>query len=242
MSIALTADLPVITRKPRAKSMRLTLDPVTGQAHLTLPLRVSQAEAMAFWAAHQGWVARQRAKIPEATPFEVGTVLPLFGQPVLLQHERRHIGRGTLADGCLTVGGDPAFFARRVRDYIKDEAVQVFRQQAETYANQLGVRVRGLAVKDTHSRWGSCTTTGQISLSWRLAFAPQFVSTYVVAHEVAHLREMNHSPRFWAHVAALVEKPQEARAWLKHNGHSLLRFGAVAADLCALQPKESLAF
>jgi predicted metal-dependent hydrolase len=235
-------ELPVITRKPRAKSMRLTLDPVTGQAHLTLPLRVSHAEAMAFWTAHQGWVARQRAKIPEATPFEVGAVLPLFGQPVELQHARRHIGRGLLTEGTLIVGGDPAFFARRIRDFIKDEAAQVFRQQADTYAQQLGARVRGLAVKDTHSRWGSCTTAGQISLSWRLAFAPQFVSTYVVAHEVAHLREMNHSPRFWAHVAALVEKPQEARSWLKHNGHSLLRFGAIEAEKCALHPEENLAF
>jgi predicted metal-dependent hydrolase len=214
-----------LVRNPRAKVLRLMVSPATGEAVLTMPPRVAQSEVLAFWHKHEPWVQRQRAKIAPARPFAVGEVIPLFGQEVILAHEPTHRGRGTLTADRLVVGGQPAFFARRVEDFIKNEAQKRFRDEAQIYANQLEVRIARLVVKDTQSRWGSCSSAGQINLSWRLAFAPPWVASYVVAHEVAHLVEMNHSSRFWAQVDKLVGKPTRPRQWLKSFGPSLLRIG-----------------
>jgi predicted metal-dependent hydrolase len=89
----------------------------------------------------------------------------------------------------------------------------------------LGVAIKAIRVKDTQSRWGSCAPDGTLAFSWRLVMAPDAVLDYVVAHEVAHLRELNHSPRFWAHVKALAPHRDEAEAWLREEGPGLLRVG-----------------
>lgn len=224
---SLAASVPhlKLVRNPRAKVLRLMVSPATGEAVLTMPPRVAHSEVLAFWHKHEPWVQKQRAKIAPAQPFAAGEVISLFGQDIKLVHDLSHRGRGTLTADSLVVGGQPAFFARRVEDFIKDEAQKRFRNEAQLYADQLGVRIARLAVKDTQSRWGSCSSAGQINLSWRLAFAPPWVASYVVAHEVAHLIEMNHSSRFWALVDKLVGKPARPRQWLKSFGPSLLRIG-----------------
>jgi predicted metal-dependent hydrolase len=93
------------------------------------------------------------------------------------------------------------------------------------HAEKLGVKPSRITVRDTASRWGSCSSARTLSFSWRLILAPDFVLDYVVAHEVAHLREMNHSPRFWAHVKALVGDERPHRAWLRAEGAKLHAFG-----------------
>ena len=95
------------------------------------------------------------------------------------------------------------------------------------HANRLGVAAKRIAVRDQTSRWGSCSTTGVLSFSWRLIMAPPEILDYVAAHEVAHLAEMNHGPRFWAETSGLCDGPMEPpRAWLRARGETLLQYGA----------------
>ena len=115
--------------------------------------------------------------------------------------------------------------ARRVRDFLMAEARRELGERARAKAERIGARVAAVTIRDTRSRWGSCSATGRLSFSWRLILTPEPVLDYVVGHEVAHLREMNHSPRFWALCAELTAEVAGPRVWLKANGARLLRYG-----------------
>lgn len=216
---------PLLRRDARARRLRLRVDPVTGQAVVTVPPRTTKAEALRFFAQHQDWLTARQMRLGDARPFVPGAVFDLFGTPTTLHHDVAHRGRPRWAEGRLIVGGQRTFFRRRVLDFIRDESARRFREDALVYAEKLGVRVASLAVRDTVSRWGSCTASGRISLSWRLAFAPPAVARYVIAHEVAHLREMNHSRAFWRLLGELVGDPRAEKRWLAHDGPGLMRFG-----------------
>jgi len=124
------------------------------------------------------------------------------------------------------VRGDATHAPRRVLDFLKREARKALEARVLHHAARLGVKPSRITVRDTASRWGSCSTARALSFSWRLILAPDFVLDYVVAHEVAHLREMNHGPRFWAHVKGLICDMKAAQNWLKNNGRELQRYGA----------------
>ena len=217
----------ILKRFARARCLRLRIDPKTGQAVLTLPKRTSRAEALRFLVRHQGWILAQQKKLAGVRPFVPGARFEVFGQDVELVHDPSHRGRASFGDGRLVVNGDVAFFSRRVRDFVQDECAVRFAAQAHVFAEQLGVKVKRVTIRDTVSRWGSCSADQSIRLCWRLAFAPEAVTRYVIAHEVAHCLEMNHSPAFWAHVESLVGDVWSERAWLAHNGGQLMRIGVV---------------
>ncbi len=124
------------------------------------------------------------------------------------------------------VSGRAEHAPRRLIDFLKAEARKLFEIRALEFGAHLGVAPARIAVRDTASRWGSCSSARSLSFSWRLILAPDFVLDYVVAHEVAHLREMNHGPRFWAHVKTLVGEPGPPQRWLRTNGRDLQRYGA----------------
>jgi predicted metal-dependent hydrolase len=154
-------------------------------------------------------------------------VVPVLGVP----HRIRRIVEPTAApvtiiDGEIRVRGDPAHLPRRVRDHLIALAKRDFATRSRTLAARLGKSVTRVGVRDPKSRWGSCSSTGALSFSWRLIFAPEHVVEYVVAHEVAHLVEMNHSPRFWRVVASLVPDSAAPRAWLKRHRLELLSYAA----------------
>ena len=121
--------------------------------------------------------------------------------------------------------GAREFLPRRAADFLKAEAKRRIGALVQPHATALGVRPRTIRVKDTRSRWGSCAPDGTLAFSWRLVMAPEWVTDYVVAHEVAHLREMNHSARFWALVAQLTPHREAAVDWLRLEGPALLRVG-----------------
>lgn len=227
--LALLLTRLVVRKNNRARCMRLRIDPVSGEPLVTAPKRVSQKQISAFIEANQGWIADQQSRLEAPLPFIPGTVLPLLGQDVLLQHDPQHRGAGVLAHGVMRVGGQSAFFARRVRECIYSEALKCFQPQASSFMQALGVKDRAVKLRDTRSRWGSCSAVGEIHLSWRLAFAPPEVARYVIAHEVAHLQEHNHSPRFWTVVNQLVGECAAQRNWLKTKGPGLLRIGVTLA-------------
>jgi predicted metal-dependent hydrolase len=119
------------------------------------------------------------------------------------------------------VPGGEDHWQRRLTDWLKQEAEKDLRPASQAYAEKMQTRFNKLTVRDQKSRWGSCTADGALSYSWRLILAPPFVLDYVAAHEVAHLKEMNHGPRFWRLVLTHCTRTREAKQWLKTRGHEL---------------------
>jgi len=152
-------------------------------------------------------------------------MVPLGGKPHRVRHVPTGRGGAWVEPGEIHVSGDPAFLSRRVTDFLRAEARRRLTVMAAAKCAQAGVSARRVTVKDTRSRWGSCAPDGTVMFCWRLVMAPDLVQDYVVAHEVAHLRHMNHGPRFWALVAELTEHRERAVAWLGLYGAGLLRAG-----------------
>ncbi len=212
-------------RSARARRVSLRIDPRDGAVVVTLPLRTGRPAGVALLMDHAEWVRRRLAALPGAVALEDGALVPLDG----VEHPIRHVGdrRGTvwLEAGEIRVAGDPAFLARRVGDFLRAEARRRLSEQVGEKAALAALRPSRVAVKDTRTRWGSCTASRVLSFSWRLVMAPRFVQDYVVAHEVAHLRHMNHGPRFWALVGTLTPHTEAAVAWLRTDGPRLMRVG-----------------
>ena len=219
-----------VRRHRRARRYTLRIHPTDREAILTMPPRGIIAEAREFAHLHGGWIAARLGRLPKAAPFQPGTVVPLRGAPHRIVHragERGTVWTETRDSGekILCVTGDVAFTDRRVHDFLKREARRDLQKSAQAYAETLGVRVKRLSIRDQSSRWGSCTSAGSLSFSWRLILAPPFVLDYLAAHEVTHLVEMNHSPRFWRVVARICPAVERAKKWLDTSGNDLHRYG-----------------
>jgi predicted metal-dependent hydrolase len=223
-----------VRRHPQARRFALRVAVSTGDVVLTMPPGSSILNARRFAERHVDWIVERLAQRPLPVPFAHGAIVPLRGRPHRIVHRR---GRGIVerrraaeagALPTIVVPGETAHVARRVRDYLKAEAERDLAAAVARHAAILGVAVAKVQVKDTRSRWGSCTSTGAVALSWRLVLAPPFVLDYLAAHEVAHRREMNHGPRFWRLVHSLAPHTDRAEAWLKAYGRSLHRYGAAA--------------
>ena len=205
-----------ITLRPKTRPVR--------EIHITKPWLATAASALRFLDQKRKWVERIYAAAPEKSHVRVGDTIEFLGRRVKLVHDAsRHANQFIVcADGVCTliVGGDDDMFERRVRDFIKGEFLSVARAMIKTAPRELWpTRV---AVRDTTSRWGSCSSTGTISFSWRLAFAPTDVMRYVIMHELAHRVHMNHSPAFWATVAQLYgDGVGRAKRWLTVHGAEL---------------------
>jgi hypothetical protein len=216
-------------RSARARRVSLRIDPSRGTVVVTLPPRASAAVGLALLQSEAAWVAERLARLPQAVAFTDGARLPLDGVEHRIRHRPAGIGGAWLEAGEIVVGGEACFLARRLADFLRAEARRRLAPLAAELAMKAGVRVLRLTVKDTRSRWGSCTASGRLAFSWRLLMAPPFVQRYVVAHEVAHLRHLNHGPRFWALVAELTPDCEGAKAWLAAHGPRLLRVGGPPA-------------
>ena len=209
----------------QARRMVMRVHPVSGEVTVTAPSRTSLASALAFARGEVGWIARQRNQMPPAIAFVPGTTVPFQGSPHQIRHSAAKGPAPVWRDGDqILVSGKIEHARRRLTDFFKREAKKVLEARALEYGGLLGVRPSRVVVRDTASRWGSCSSARSLSFSWRLIFAPEFVRDYVVAHEVAHLKEMNHGPKFWAHVKALNGDHARARKWLRENGRNLLRY------------------
>ena len=219
-----------VRRHRRARRYTLRINPADREAILTMPPRGTIAEAKDFAQLHGGWIAARLGRLPKAAPFQPGTVVPLRGVPHRIVHragERGTVWLETRDSGekILCVAGGTEFVDRRVHDFLKREARHELQKSAQAYASELGVRVKRLSIRDQSSRWGSCTSHGSLSFSWRLILAPPFVLDYLAAHEVAHLVEMSHSPRFWRVVARICPSAERAKKWLDTSGNDLHRYG-----------------
>ncbi|MHC2018358.1 M48 family metallopeptidase [Methylobacterium sp. CM6247] len=219
----------VLRRRPTARRLTLRVSSATGEVVMTLPARTSLAVARTFAVSHGGWIAMRLAKVPDRVAFEAGAELPLRGVPhrILHRSERSGVTLVTEAENgpALSVACEAPHLPRRVRDFLEREVRKDLAQSVSHYTEKLGQGPKRITVRDTRSRWGSCTARGELNFSWRLILAPPLVLDYLVAHEMAHLREMNHSSRFWSLVGSLCPHVEEAERWLKRNGASLHRYG-----------------
>lgn len=214
-----------LRRSARAKRLSLKIDSTNRTATLILPGRTSQAAGMAFLSAHLDWVTERLAALPEAIPFTPGQSLPLLGEPHRLLPARAAKRGVWIEEKTILVSGPEEFFARRVTDFLKREAKRQILDRAVPMAESIDRPITGIRIGDPKSRWGSCTSKGKLAFSWRLILSPETVLSYVVAHEVAHLREMNHSAEFWRWVEKLHPDIKTPRIWLKQQGAGLYAFG-----------------
>ncbi len=218
-----------IRRHPAAQRLTLRVRAASRDVTLTAPPHVSYSAAATFVERHREWVRVRLGRLPEGVPFVDGAVLPVRGVP----HTIRHLpqARGTVwtaeEDGAmlLCVAGDAPHMARRVGDYLKRLARAEFTEASRRHAAALKVEIGRITLRDTASRWGSCSADGDLSYSWRLILAPAWVLDYLAAHEVCHRLEMNHSARYWRLVESIYPERRAAEAWLRQNGAGLHRYG-----------------
>jgi predicted metal-dependent hydrolase len=209
-----------LRRSARARRLSLRVSGLDGTVTLTLPPRVAAAEGLAFARERADWIVQALARVPQVARVAPGALLPVEGVARRLEPAP---GRGPVRLGAdtLQVPGDPAQAGVRVAAFLRALARDRLVMAVDRHAAALGRAPTGITLRDTRSRWGSCTAAGGLMFNWRLVMAPPAVLDYVAAHEVAHLAEMNHSPRYWAVVARLLPGYEVHRRWLKAHGGSL---------------------
>ncbi|THD74576.1 MAG: M48 family peptidase [Phenylobacterium sp.] len=217
----------------RARRVSLRLDRTRRQIVATAPSARRLPEAAAFARERAHWIAERLAELPDAQPIAPGMTLMLFGEPVRLEAgsgRARWLEAEDAEPHRIRAMGEGEGYARAVMLMIRKRALAVLAERTAHYATQLGAPLPKVTIMDAKGRWGSCRPSrrgdaGSIRYSWRLALAPFAVADYVAAHECAHLLELNHGPRFWAHVKALVGDERPHRAWLRAEGARLHAFG-----------------
>ena len=225
----MSSDQLEIVRHPRARSIKLSLDPVTGRARLVLPRRAGEKAALAWAAGKADWLAAQRAKLPAARPFVDGAVLPVADEALTIRWTPGTRRAAHREGDLLMLEGPAETVGRRVEAWLRREALDLLSRETGAVAARAGVGVSKVALGDPRGRWGSCASTGVIRYSWRLLLAPGFVRRATVAHEVAHRVHMHHGPAFHTLAADLLgEDPAPAHAWLRAHGAGLHWYGRAA--------------
>jgi predicted metal-dependent hydrolase len=213
---------------PRARHVSVRIDPIRREAIATAPTQRHLKHAQQFAAERAGWIAEELSRLPKGVSLAPGAFVTFRG----VEHELSYVrGRGAarIAPGLIpriiVPASEPALFETRVLRFFKEQAREDLIDRVATHAVALGVQPQRIQVKELRSRWGSCSIDGVLSFSWRVVLAPPFVLDYLAAHEVAHLREMNHSRRFWAHVRKLMPDFERGRGWLHEHGCALHAVG-----------------
>ncbi len=225
-----------LVRNPRARRLIVKIDHVSRGVTVVAPTQNALKEALALAEKERRWIADALAKIPPNQPFIDDAHVPLRGQSHKIIHAseaRRGVWIEEMSDMFemprIIVSGDQAFVPRRVEDWLKREARRDLMENVDRFTNMLELPLPKISVRDASTRWGSCTSEGRLSFSWRLIFAPANVLSYVAAHEVAHLKHLNHSKRFWSVVRQLVGPYADEERWLNEEGMTLHRYGGPAS-------------
>lgn len=212
-----------VKKTPVAKKLVLRIDEKNHCAVLSVPKYCLKKQALQFLYDNEDWIINTLAKLPKLSNFANGDEISVFGKKYKIYHENKH--KGTCFEGdLLKVGGDIAFLHRRVKDFLKKYAVDKLAEMSILAAEKIGVKIASVSVKDTKSRWGSCSTKGNINYNWRIVLAPENVIDYLVCHEVSHLKHPNHSTDFWNTVETLCPSCKDSRRWLKIRGKELYKY------------------
>ncbi len=211
-----------VKRSTRARRYSLRVSNTDGAICLTLPKGAALSEAVNFAREQEGWMRKHLAEQLKPLPLAFGGTAMFDGE-----HRRIEQGQGRVVrfeSGVLYVPGNPDKLPVKLRAYFKTMARERMVAASEHYAGLLGKPIGRVSLRDTRSRWGSCTSDGNLMYSWRLIMAPRAVQAYVAAHEVCHLVEMNHSTAYWKLVAEIFPDYKIQRNWLKKNGAILHRY------------------
>jgi len=209
-------------RHATAQRITLRIDAGLGRVVVTLPARVPRAAGVALLNANAAWVALHLAALPEVVTMQAGGCVCIDGVPRLIRH--RQGGRGVwLEADALNAACDPAVLPRLVGQFLREEARRRLTSQAVGKSALAGLVLQRVSIRDTRSRWGSCSPGGALMFCWRVVMAPLFVQDYVVAHEVAHLMHLDHGADFWALADRLSPHREAAVSWLHQEGPRLLR-------------------
>lgn len=226
--VVLSGNPPIeikLRRSARARRISLRVSRLDGQVTLSLPKWTGEREALAFAREKEGWIRRNLIGRVELVVPKPGNTIPFEGRKLAI---KSHSGRAVRLEGDeLLVPGAEEQAAARIRAFLRVSARDRLNAAVDHYSELAGRKVLQITLRDTRSRWGSCTTDGRLMFSWRLIMAPPSVLEYVAAHEVAHLIEMNHSPAYWSVVRKIYPGYEAERRWLRTHGQELhaIRFG-----------------
>jgi len=226
----------LLKRAPAARRFTLRIRAASRDVTLTMPRRGAIADARDFAERHAAWIGARLRRLPSPVPFLHGETIPFRGEAHRIVH--RPDARGTVwvenefalfgNRNLLCVAGGAEHVTRRVADYLRQCAKRDLEAAVRKHANAIGKQPLRVTLRDTSSRWGSCTSSGHLNFSWRLILAPAYVLDYLAAHEVCHLVHLDHSPRFWKLVKSICSETDRAEAWLSAHGSSLHRYGKTA--------------
>lgn len=230
-SHALLPDYIRLKKSLAAKRYTLKINQKERCVDLIMPKRGSADQAYHFAMKHKDWIAQKLSALPEAISFNHGTIISIMGEAItidIIQDTNRKTTDIKLEDGILRVKTnlDLKDVGQRITRFLKKLAKQSFAEMAQEKAETISKDIKSVSVRDTTSRWGSCSQSGNLSFSWRLIFAPFETIDYVIAHEVAHLEHLNHSPDFWNLCEDLSQEYTKGKRWIKKNGQELMRYGA----------------
>jgi predicted metal-dependent hydrolase len=211
-----------LRRSARARRYSLRISNSDGAVWLTIPNFACAHDAAEFARRQEGWIRKNLAKQPQRQ-------VPAFGNTILFEGNAVRLEPGSgravqFYEGVLQVPGRDGDLTAHLRGYFKTLARQRLAEASQRYAGELGRPVGRITLRDTRSRWGSCTSEGNLMYSWRLIMAPCEVLDYVAVHEVCHLVELNHSPAYWALVQRLCPQYRVLRGWLRQNGRLLHQY------------------
>ncbi len=221
----LPGDPPIpltLRRSAQARRISLRISQLDGRVTLTLPRRLAEREALDFARSKEGWIRKHLEARGTDVSVGIGSELPLGGRFYRVQGGTGR--RVEITPEGIFVPGPAERAGKRLLAHLKEIARDRLAGASDDYAARLGRGYTRLSLRDTRSRWGSCTSDGGLMYSWRLVMAPPEVLDYVAAHEVAHLAQMNHSPAFWAEVTRIYGDYAGPRGWLRSNGSTLHRY------------------
>jgi len=214
-----------MVRSAKARRLKLKIRS-SGVVEVILPPRVKEQAGLQFLNAELDWLEQVFKKVEAPVLFQAGEVIPLLGVDHAICH-RPDAKRGVWAeDGQINISGSEAHLPRRLRDWLKRQARVKLLDEAAYFADEAGLSFARLSVRDQKSRWGSCSSEGNLNFSWRLYLMPEPILRYVVAHEIAHLQHMNHGPDFWALVERIYPDVKSARVWMKKNAGTYHKYDA----------------
>lgn len=211
-----------LRRNTGAKRLSLRICSLTGDVKITAPNWVPLAQIHGFITEKQAWIIQHLTQMAPVTVIKPGAQLPIEGRLTQMRHAPD--GPSHITDGELRIGGSANHFAAKVEGVLKAHARAKLALACDEYAHRLGRPFSSIVLRDTRSRWGSCSAQGRLMFSWRLIMAPPDILSYVAAHEVAHLRHMNHSQAFWNCLHDIHGPWKEKRNWLHTHGASLHRY------------------
>lgn len=217
-----------VRESKRARRVALRLDTKNRVMNLVIPEKMSSSRAEDFARSHAVWITQRIKALPQVIPFTHGAVIPVYGRDITININYSDTLKRTniaLEDNDLFISTNKEDPTSRIIRFLRKEAQDTLANLTHEKAAEIDKTVKNVTLRDTKSRWGSCSSDGSISYSWRLIFAPWDAMDYVVAHEVAHLIHMDHSKAFWAQCAALSEDYSTGKKWMRNHGHSLMRYG-----------------